>query len=213
MNDRPKDVQRALTLSVASVVIGAVVATLAVPLGLGGGSLSLVAFGVDAAIDATASLALVWRFRIEGRDAARAERVEHVAERLVGAVLLVAAIALTLGAVQKLGAQSRADVNVAHILLLAAALLVLPPLAATKRAAAIRLGSRALMKDAVLTAAAAMLALVALVAALLAEAAQIWWADPVGTLVIAAVLAREGWTSVRAPTGTGPASASPRRRA
>ena len=77
-----------------------------------------------------------------------------------------------------------------------ASLVVLPPLALAKRRVALRLGSVALRNDALLTGAAALLALVALLATVLAETAGLWWADAVGTLIIAAVLAREGWASV-----------------
>ena len=183
-------------LSIASVVIGLVVAVAAMTLGLGSGSLSLVGFGLDAAIDSAASAALVWRFRIEQRDPQRAARVEHAAERIVGAVLLVAAVVLSFGAVRALLTHGEAGTSTAHLVLLTVSLVILPALAVAKRRVALRLGSAALRKDALLTAAAALLALVALVATLLNEALGLWWADAAGTLVIAAVLAREGWASV-----------------
>lgn len=183
-------------LSVASVVIGLLAAVAAISLGLGSGSLSLVGFGLDAAIDSAASAALVWRFRIERRDPERADRVEHAAERIVGGVLVAAALVLTVGAVRSLATHGEAHTSVPHLVLLLASLVVLPPLAVAKRRVALRLGSAALRNDALLTGAAALLALVALLATLLAETAGLWWADAVGTLVIAAVLAREGWASV-----------------
>jgi divalent metal cation (Fe/Co/Zn/Cd) transporter len=193
---REVDLGRALALSVASVVIGLIAAVAALALGLTSGSLSLVGFGLDAAIDAAASTALVWRFRIERRDPIRADRVEHAAERIVGGVLIVAAVFLTIGAARALLTHGQAHTSLAHLVLLFASLLVLPPLAIAKRRVALRLGSAALRNDALLTGAAALLALVALVATVLAETAGMWWADAVGTLIIAAVLAREGWASV-----------------
>jgi divalent metal cation (Fe/Co/Zn/Cd) transporter len=193
---RHADLHRAMVLSVASVVIGLVAAVAAITLGLGSGSLSLVGFGLDAAIDSAASAALVWRFRIERRDPARADRVEHAAERIVGGVLVVAALVLAMGAARALVTHGEAHTSPAHLVLLAASLVVLPPLALAKRRVALRLGSAALRNDALLTGAAALLALVALLATVLAETAGLWWADAVGTLLIAAVLAREGWASV-----------------
>jgi len=196
MPDRHEDLQRAHALSLASVAIGLVAAIAAIGLGVTSGSLSLVAFGVDAAIDSAASTALVWRFRIERQDPARADRVEHAAERIVGGVLVVAALVLALGAVRALLTHGTAHTSVAHLTLLIASLVVLPPLAIAKRRVAIRLGSAALRNDALLTGAAALLALVALLATILSATVGLWWADAVGTLVIAAVLAREGWSSV-----------------
>jgi divalent metal cation (Fe/Co/Zn/Cd) transporter len=49
-----------------------------------------------------------------------------------------------------------------------------------------------LRKDSLLTAAGALLALVALLAGQLGPSFGLWWADAVGSIVIAAVLAREG---------------------
>jgi divalent metal cation (Fe/Co/Zn/Cd) transporter len=195
MQERDVDVRRALALSLASVVIGLVASVAALALGLTSGSLSLVGFGLDAAIDSAASAALVWRFRIERRDAERADRVEHAAERIVGAVLVVAALALTVGAVRALLIHGEAHTSTAHLVLLVVSLVILPPLAIAKRRVALRLGSVALRNDALLTGAAALLALVALVATVLAETIGAWWADAAGTLIIAAVLAREGWAS------------------
>jgi divalent metal cation (Fe/Co/Zn/Cd) transporter len=189
-------VGRARTLSIASVAWGGVAAVAAVVAGLESGSLSLIGFGADSAIDAIASIVLVWRFHIERRDPDRALRVEHAAERVVGGVLVVAAAGFTLGAGRALLAQAGSHPGVPQLALLAASLVVLPPLAIAKRRVAGYLGSKALANDALLTAAAALLALVALIAAVLSASGGLWWADAVGSLVIAAVLLREGLASV-----------------
>ncbi len=60
------------------------------------------------------------------------------------------------------------------------------------------LASRALGADSVLTGIAALLALIGLAGVGLSEAIGVTWADALGGLVAAAVLAREGWgASVR----------------
>ena len=159
------------------------------------GSLATIGFAVDSAIDSAASLALVWRFTIERRDPARAARVEHIADRVVGGVLIVAAVFLALGAARALLAHELSAPSFPQLALLVLSLVVLPPLALAKRRVAVRLGSAALRNDALLTAAAALLAGVALGAVALG-AVGLWWADAAGSLVIAAVLAREGWASL-----------------
>jgi divalent metal cation (Fe/Co/Zn/Cd) transporter len=78
---------------------------------------------------------------------------------------------------------------------------VLPPLAIAKRRVAADLRSGALRADALLTAAAAVLACVSLLGVVASTLLGLWWADAVGALVIAAFLAREGWTSVRLSEG------------
>lgn len=84
--DRPLLVRRAITLSLASIVVNAITGGIAVIAALSSGSLALLGFGFDAVIDSVASVALVWRFRIERSSAARAERVERIAETIIGAV-------------------------------------------------------------------------------------------------------------------------------
>jgi len=86
---RDQLLRRAIRLSVLSIVISALAGGTAVIVGLSTGTLSLLGFGFDAAIDSIASVALVWRFSIEAREPHRAERVEKVAEAMVGAALIV----------------------------------------------------------------------------------------------------------------------------
>lgn len=166
-------------------------------LGITNGSLSMLGFGVDAAIDSAASVVLVWRFTIESRDGARGARAERVAERLVGVVLVAASIGLALGAARSLLLHSDVEGGVTQVVLLVVSLVCLPPLAIAKRRVADRLESNALRNDALLTAAAAVLALVALVAGEIAPSFGLWWADAFGSLVIAVVLGREGWGILR----------------
>jgi len=81
----------------------------------------------------------------------------------------------------------------------AAALAVLPLLARAKYTLALRIGSRALRADSMLTASGVALAAVAL-AALVTQRAFGWtWADPVGALVIAAILMWQGALTLRGP--------------
>lgn len=201
MDTRPTLLRRAILLSLFSVIWGAVAGAIALVLAYAAGSLSLAGFGVDAVIDSIASVALIWRFSIEGRDPERASRVEHAAERIVGAVLIAAAISLAVGAVRSLVAHSDVEATIGAVVLLVASVIVLPPLAVAKRRTASRLESGALRADALLTGAAAVLAGVSLISLLLSTTAGIWWADAIGALVIAALLGREGLGSVRLARG------------
>jgi divalent metal cation (Fe/Co/Zn/Cd) transporter len=194
---RDADVRLARTLSIVSVVWGALAAVSALALGVAIGSLSTVGFGIDSAIDSAASVVLVWRFHVERQDPVRAIHVEHVAVRILGVVLIVSALALLVGAVRALVVEPGIHPIPAQTVLLIASLVVLPPLAIAKRRVSGRLGSRALANDALLTGAAAVLAAVALVSTAAAGVFGLWWADPLGALAIAAVLGREGWSSLR----------------
>jgi divalent metal cation (Fe/Co/Zn/Cd) transporter len=194
---RDADVRLARTLSIVSAAWGAVAAVVALAVGVASGSLSTVGFAVDSAIDSAASVALVWRFHVERQDPVRAAHVEHIAERVVGVVLIVSAVALLIGAARALIAPPGIHSVPGQNVLLIASLVFLPPLAVAKRRVAGRLGSRALANDALLTGAAAVLALVALVSTVVATELDLWWADPIGAIAIALVLAREGVSSLR----------------
>jgi divalent metal cation (Fe/Co/Zn/Cd) transporter len=194
---RETDVRRALWLSGISVAWSGAVGAIAVVQALAGGSVSLLAFGADAAIDAAASVALIWRFRIESSNAERALEVEHRAERILGFVLLGAAAIVGFGAVRSLVIQAEVEGSDVGGWLLVASLVVLPPLAVAKRRVAARLSSNALRADAFLTGAAAVLAIVSLAGVVAATNLGLHWADPAGALVIAAFIAREGLGALR----------------
>ena len=159
---RDQLLRRALALSVLSIAINGVAGGTAVAVGLTSGSLSLLGFGFDAAVDSAASVVLVWRFGIEARAPDRADRVEKVAERAIGVVLLVLATYLAIGAVRALASGSHPESTALGWVLLVVSLAVLPPLALAKYRVAAKLPSRALRADSLLTGAAAVLALISL---------------------------------------------------
>jgi divalent metal cation (Fe/Co/Zn/Cd) transporter len=196
--DRPVLLRRALLLSVLSIALGAVFGGTAVIVGLVTGSLSLLGFGIDAAIDSVASVVLVWRFRTEVREPHRAERIETIAERAIGAVLLVVAVYLAVNAVNALASGAHPEASPVRTILLIVSLITLPPLAIAKYRTARALGSGALRADSILTGIAALLAAIGLVSLALDQVFGVSWADAVGALVIAVIMAREGWSSFQA---------------
>lgn len=198
MTSRSHLLRRALLLSVLSIVVNGIAGGTAVIVGLTSGSLSLLGFGFDAAIDSAASVALVWRFSIEARQPHRAERVETIAEAIVGLVLLVLAAYLGFSAVRALIQQAHPETTVIGTALLLISVVVLPPLALAKYRTARTLQSGALRADSLLTGIAALLALISLVGLGLSEALGLTWADAVGALVVTVILIREGWGSLQA---------------
>jgi divalent metal cation (Fe/Co/Zn/Cd) transporter len=196
--DRDALLRRGLLLSILSIVISAVVGGTGVIVALTSGSLSLLGFGFDAAIDSAASVALVWRFMIEGRAPHRAERVERIAEGIVGAVLISLGAYLAVSAIRALTAQEHPEPTLPGTAILIVSLVILPPLAVAKYRTARRLESGALRADSILTGIAALLAAIGLVSLGLSEVLGLTWADSAGALVVAAIVLREGLGSVRA---------------
>ncbi|MDQ6796352.1 MAG: cation transporter [Chloroflexota bacterium] len=203
MNSRARHLRRALGLSVLSIAWSASVGSFAVYSALASGSLSLLGFGADAVIDAAASIALVWRFLVEARDPKQANRVERTAEGVVGLALMALAFYLAVASVGSLAAGSHPEVSSAAVAHLLASIVVLSPLAIAKRRVAASLGSGALRADSVLTAVAALLAAISLTSIAAVQAFGFWWADAAAALVVAVVVVREGWSSLRASRSVG----------
>ena len=195
--DRAQLLRRAVELSLLSIGISGLAGIIAVLAALTSGSLSLLGFGFDAVIDATASVTLVWRFTIEAREPHRAERVERIAEATIGAVLLLLAAYLGLNALRALAEGTSPEASSVGTILLVASIIALPPLALAKARLARRLESGALRADSLLTGVAAVLGVISLVGLLASEALGAGWADAAGALVVAAILVREGLGSVR----------------
>ncbi len=194
---RDQLLRRALVLSALSIVINGLAGGTAVVVGLTSGSLSLLGFGFDAAIDSAASVALVGRFMIEKREPHRAERVEKSAEAIVGAVLLILAVYLGFSAIRALASNTHPAAPTIGTGLLIFSVFVLPPLALAKHRVARSLGSGALRADSLLTGIAALLALISLVGLGLSEAFALTWADAVGALIVSVILVREGVGSLQ----------------
>ena len=185
-----------------SVAWSSAVGVIATYTALATDALSLLGFGVDAVIDAAASVALIWRFRMEAREPERAVAVEHAAERAVGVALLALAGYLVFGAVRAISSESHPEGSLVGTVILIASVVVLPALARAKYTVARALDSGALRLDSILTAVAGLLALISLVSLIAAEAVGLWWMDAVAAVIVALILAREGWGGVRASRPT-----------
>jgi divalent metal cation (Fe/Co/Zn/Cd) transporter len=196
MTTRAAHLRRALQLSAVSIAWSGVVGSIAIYAALSTGSLSLLGFGVDAVIDALASVTLVWRFTMEGRQPTRAAQVERIAERVVGMALVALALYLVAASLRSLAMQAHPEASRESLAVLIASLVVLPPLALAKYRVAAALRSGALRADSVLTGVAALLAVISLASLGVSESLGFWWADAVAALVVAVVVVREGWGSL-----------------
>jgi divalent metal cation (Fe/Co/Zn/Cd) transporter len=208
-NERPSDAIRAARLSALTVVWNTVVGGAAVVTAVSTGSLSLIGFGINAVVDSSVSVLLVWRFHAEDRGhVERAERAEARAERMAGVAFCLIAAYLAVQSVRALAAAGDVESTTFGIVEAAASLAVLPFIARAKYSLAVRIGSRALRADSILTASGVALSAVALAALLLNRAFAWWWADPLGGLAIAAILAWQGWLTLRPAQQASSTSAS-----
>jgi divalent metal cation (Fe/Co/Zn/Cd) transporter len=181
----------AVRLSLATIAWNVVAGSVAVVSAVVYGSISLAAFGLSMLIDTAASVALVWRFRMEERDPEGADRVEAWAEVAIGLAMVAAAIYLGVQAAHALWRGSHPETAPPGIVVSVASLLFLPWLARAKWKVASELGSKALRGDSLLTGASATLAATTLLALVANAALGWWWADPVAALLIAGALVFE----------------------
>ncbi|HXF97460.1 MAG TPA: cation transporter [Gaiellaceae bacterium] len=162
--------------------------------GVVAGSIALVAFGIDSAIEGFASLVIVWRFT-GGR--LLSKRAERRAQRLVALQFFLLAPYVTFEAVHKLATAEKPDTSWLGVALVATSLVGMPALGLAKHRLAERVGSAATRGEGTQNMLCAALA-AAVLAGLSGNALLgLWWLDPAAALVVAAVALREGLASWR----------------
>jgi len=180
--------RRAQRLAWATVAYNTVEGVVAVLAGLAAGSVALVGFGLDSAVEVLSALAVSWQFngRVDARDR------EHNALRLIAVSFFALAAYVGVDAIRSLLSDGRAGPSPAGIVLAIASLLVMPLLVRAKRKVGRELGSATISADATQTQLCTYLSVV-LLAGLLLNATLGWtWSDPLVALVIAVVAIREG---------------------
>jgi divalent metal cation (Fe/Co/Zn/Cd) transporter len=190
--ERPAYLRSALRLSYFTIAWNTVVGALALVVSFLDNSPVLAGFALNALLDSSASVVLVWRFRRERRDPAGAERLERRAQYGVAAAMELVALYVGFQAVRGLIEGSHPEASVFGATVAMASLIVLPWLGLFKLEVAARLASGALRGDGVLTMASSALAATTLLALLVNASLDWWWADPIVALVIAIALGIEG---------------------
>jgi divalent metal cation (Fe/Co/Zn/Cd) transporter len=161
---------------------------------LASGSVALLGFGVDSFVESFSGVVLTWRLRSEQRgdlDEGAVERLEHRAERLVAASLLLLGAYILVDAAWSLLNADRPDASPVGIVVTALSLAVMTFLARAKRTTGQALGSRALITDAFQTTTCLWLSATTLVGLVANALLGWWWADPVAAVVIAILVVRE----------------------
>ncbi|MBI2218079.1 MAG: cation transporter [Candidatus Rokubacteria bacterium] len=172
---------------------------IAIAAGVAAGSIALVGFGLDSAIEVSASLAALWRLHRDHDEEAR-EAAEGRALRLIGLSFLALAAYVLWEAASTLLERQPPEHSIVGIVLASLSLVVMPVLAHVKRRIATRLESGALEAETRQTEICAWLSLILLVGLALNASLGWWWADPVAGIVMVPLIAREGIEAVRGKT-------------
>jgi divalent metal cation (Fe/Co/Zn/Cd) transporter len=182
-------VRRVKLLSWVSLVWMGAEGTIAILAGTLAGSIALVGFGIDSAIEGFASAIIVWRFtgmRVHSHAA------EQRAQKLVAIQFFLLAPYIAAEAIHKLISADHPQTSWLGMALTASSVIGMPLLGAAKIRLAHQLGSAATKGEGNQNLLCAYLA-AAVLAGLAANALfGLWWLDPAAALVIAAVAIREG---------------------
>jgi len=164
--------------------------------GLIAGSVSLVGFGLDSAIEVASGAALLWRLHYD-LDSARREHVERTTLRIVGWCFVTLAAYIAYESGSTLIRQKAPERSMPGIMIAALSVVVMPLLARAKRRVASGIGSGAMHADSRQTDFCTYLSAILLGGLLLNAVLGWWWADPVAGLVMVPIIAKEGVDGVR----------------
>jgi divalent metal cation (Fe/Co/Zn/Cd) transporter len=195
-NGRDALVRRGIRLNYLTIGYNTVEAIVSLAAGIVAGSVALVSFGVDSAIEVTSAGAAQFRLRADSDPALR-ERSEHWTHRLVGASFLLLAVYVMADAGRSLLLRDPPESSKVGIALLVLSVVVMPLLARAKRKIAVGLGSGTLAADAAQTSLCAYLSVIALAGVGLNALLGWWWADPVAAIAMLPIIVKEGADGVQ----------------
>jgi divalent metal cation (Fe/Co/Zn/Cd) transporter len=196
--DRAERVHKGLRLEYFSLIWNLLETFVGMAAGIAAGSVALIGFALDSVVESSSAAVLIWRLRSEGKGKWDVETIERRAVRLVAVAFWALAMYVGVKAVLDLIAQNRPEESLVGIVLALVSLIVMPVLAARKRAAARDLDSRAMHADASQTSLCTYISAVLLFGLAANALLGWWWADPVAALGIAGLAAKEGhelWTT------------------
>ena len=204
--DRSRLGRRAQLLAGASVSYNLVEGVIAVAAGLVAGSVALIGFGLDSAIEVSSGLIILWQFRHR-----LPQSRERQALRLIAVSFLVLAAYVSLESVRALATGSEPEASPVGIALAVASLTVMPFLAWAQRRTGRALHSSSVVADSNQTLLCSWMSAALLVGLALNAVLGWWWADPLAGLVIAGIALKEGrdaWRGEGCCAPTAPAAAA-----
>jgi divalent metal cation (Fe/Co/Zn/Cd) transporter len=186
--------RRAKSLSWLSLVWMGLEGGIAITAGIMAGSIALIGFGIDSAIEGVASVVIIWRFT-------GARTLSHTAEqraqKLVAIQFFLLAPYVGVEAIQHLVSGERPDVSVLGMALTATSLVGMPALGIAKQRVARRLGSQATHGEGTQNLLCAYLAGAVFLGLVGNALFGWWWLDPIAALAIAGVATHEGFETWR----------------
>lgn len=176
-------------LKLAWFIVGwdTVEGAVAVTAGLVAGSIALVGFGIDSAIEVFAALVVIWQLRSDGKQR------YTTALRLIAVSFFLLAGYVIYKSVSDLINTNQPDASPVGIILAAVATAVMIPVAIAQKRTGEALGNQVLVAQSNETWISNYLSISLLFGLGLNALFGWWWADPLVALLISLVAVREGW--------------------
>ncbi len=184
-----KETLRKRGLKLAWFIVGwdLVEGIIAVTAGVIAGSIALIGFGIDSAIEVFAALVVIWQLR-------RASNGRYkTALRLIAVSFFLLAAYVGYKSISDLIGHEQPDASIIGIVLSIVATAVMIPIAIMQKRTGHALGNKVLIAQSNETWLSNYLSISLLVGLSLNALFGFWWADPTIALLIAAVAAKEGW--------------------
>lgn len=185
--------RKALYLEYFTVGYNVLEGAFSVLVGYLAGSIALVGFGLDSAVESASGAVLIWRLTQHGRvSKEEEERVERTAVKLVGASFFLLGTYVLYESVKKLYFQEHPEPTLLGIAIAVSSMIIMPLLSYSKKKTARQIKSRSLEADSKQTLICSLLSVALLFGLGLNYLFGLWWADPVSALVIVFFIFREG---------------------
>jgi divalent metal cation (Fe/Co/Zn/Cd) transporter len=192
-------VRRGRRLEYFTIAWNTVEALVSLVAGFSAGSVSLVGFGLDSAIEVASGAALLWRLHSD-LNPSRRESAERITLRIAGWCFLALAAYILYESGSTLIRRQAAERSIPGMVIAAAAVVVMPILARAKRRVAAGINSGAMYADSRQADFCAYLSGILLAGLVLNAVLGWWWADPVAGLVMVPIIGREGVNGLKGKT-------------
>jgi len=189
VRERDRLIRRAKALSWLSLAYMTAEGAIAIAAAVLAGSVALLGFGLDSAIEALASIIVIWRFTGTRR---LSDHAEQRAQRLVAITFFLLAPYIAQDAIRALISGEHPATSWLGIALSISSIIVMPLLGRAKLRVGRALGSGATAGEGNQNLLCAYLAAGVLAGLVLNLAVGVWWADPAIALGIAGIAVNEG---------------------
>ena len=190
----PKLYKRALNLSYFTIIYNICEGILSIIAGFLAGSISLIGFGLDSAVESFSAFIVLWRFKQHGKISEyEEEKIEKRALKYIGYAFLILGIYILYESLKKFYMAEISEPSIFGIIIAIASIIIMPILFYMKYQTGKEINSNSLVADSKQTLACAFLSFALLFGLLMNYIYGLWQSDPLIGILIAIYLFKEGY--------------------